>query len=238
MTEEEAEMRWTNESTNSKDLGIITDQHGPPKRPLRIRVKVADKVNFSNAYSRKRKSVLQDMGIKNASDDDVHRLAKRAMANHDKAGSLTEDLDLQEIGQGMVTGGAGQAFNGFNLNVQDVRKLVPDEASDEDDEEDGASKAAAEEDGIVDGCKTGGGKPGKTPWFDRDRSINAATKQCKTNVKTTVDKHEKITKELLAAIKDLSCMYMCHHSNELIFRRRLCHWCSAIIRIRHSQFTA
>ena len=48
----EAEARWNQESANSKQMGIPTDQKGPERAPLRIRVHTADIVDQTRRYSR------------------------------------------------------------------------------------------------------------------------------------------------------------------------------------------
>jgi hypothetical protein len=197
MTEDEAELRWKQFAASPEDFGLLSDQGGPPKKPLRLRVKVADKVDFSNLYARKRKLNMSEQSIKNATSEDIERLSKKAMANHDKVGDLSKDIGLSEIAHGMVAGGAGQAFNGFNMNLQDITSLLPPGEEEDDEEQEEAGEGDPKADELV------GDKEGqKTRWFDKDRFVNAAIKTSSAIVKKTLGSHDKITEALSKAIED------------------------------------
>ena len=186
MTEEEAQSFWLQQSTNAAALGVITDQRGPAKRPLRIRVKTADMVNFVNHHDRKRKIVMEEKGLKKATEADLHRMAKRTMANHDKLGSGSADQSLADIAQGMVTGGGGEAFDNFNMNIQDIKQLLPDIQEAEEAPEEEAPEEEEEE---------------AKKWFDRDRAVNKVSRGAAKQVNSLKDAHGKILTSLGAAIK-------------------------------------
>ena len=54
MQKHEAEARWNNEATNYKEMGIASDQKGPGRAPLRLRVHTADLVDQTRRYTREK----------------------------------------------------------------------------------------------------------------------------------------------------------------------------------------
>lgn len=177
MMEEEASSKWLTMSAQKDHDATPHDMKGPPKKPLRLAVKVADKVVHSNAFKRSRKLVMEEKGNKNASQEEIDRLVKKAMTNHD---ATAQAIEAGDVTRRMVSSGsAGDAFAGVGMNMDDVTNLLPDAgANDEDDSEAEAQDEDAAS--LVDGSDTTKGK--NKVWFDRDRSINQALKLCGARV--------------------------------------------------------
>ena len=70
LTEEEAELKWKTETADLNNRDIMADNLGPAKKPLRIRVHTADKVNFTNSYAKKRKVEMSERPNKKAMQED------------------------------------------------------------------------------------------------------------------------------------------------------------------------
>ncbi len=213
MSDEDATLEWARLSSNIESLGLITDQRGPPKEPLRIRVKTSDKVNFKNAHSRKRKILMEEKGLKKCEDEDIDRLTKRTLANHDKIGTGSSDVDLAGLAQGMVTGGAGEAFNNFNMNIQDITKLVQEIVVKEEQEDGDAEDAEVAEPGK---------KRAKVPWFDRDRSVNAASRAAQKQIDKVKHVFRKVIDALgqaITQVEQLPASEQVHYAGELKIAR-------------------
>ena len=207
-SEEEAKDMWKYFSTNRVQLKIPCDNRGPAKAPLRLRIVVADKVNYRSSYLRCKELEMMEAPLKKGTQEDIDRLTKRAMSNHDKIGSSAADVGIQEAACNMIAAGGGEAFNEANIGLTDITQLAPDisdEENDEEEEEDDDDNEQEQEQGAGGGSAAGAGngtakakakakdkekEQEEQIWFERDRKLNAAYKTLDAtykSVKTEVD---------------------------------------------------
>lgn len=128
---------------------------------------------------------MKGQSIKKAKEEDVEKLAKGLMVNHDRIqGGLSES----DAAKAFVNGGDMEGI-GFALN--DVSALLPEEESDGPEEE------AEEQDGQDDQEDSKKARrEGKKKWFDRDREVNKAQRLMTTAV-TKVQNNATTAKEQL-----------------------------------------
>ena len=97
-TEEEAQEKW-NKLNRECD---IRDQDGPEKKPLRLAVKTHDVVKDVNSVGLKRKMVCEEKGNKKATKEDLERMGKRIMMNHQGGAAGAVSMDLESLASTMV----------------------------------------------------------------------------------------------------------------------------------------
>ncbi len=54
---------------------LVCDMKGPAKKPLRLAIKVRDLLNLDSSLKRTQQVVTEDRALKNASQEDIDKLA-------------------------------------------------------------------------------------------------------------------------------------------------------------------
>ncbi|OLQ13846.1 hypothetical protein AK812_SmicGene2046 [Symbiodinium microadriaticum] len=205
-TEEEAQAKWDALSAQVKEGTVISDLKGPAKKPLRIAITKEDMIYNYNNLSKKRS---------------IQKAVKRVMSNHDSVGgSAALPQSIDEMAKLMVSGGAGAAFDAANIQVGDVRNLMPvqmevDESGDTKADKDGAKdKNAAEDEESAEEEKD---KEKPRRWFDKDRNINTAQRSLVSQEKKLRETYDQSVWELtshLNYIRALSSEERLHYKGE------------------------
>ncbi|CAE7445809.1 CCB1, partial [Symbiodinium necroappetens] len=205
-TEEEAQAKWDALSAQVKEGTVISDLKGPAKKPLQIAITKEDMIYNYNNLSKKRS---------------IQKAVKRVMSNHDSVGgSAALPQSIDEMAELMVSGGAGAAFDAANIQVGDVRNLMPvqmevDEPGDTKADKDGAKdKNAAEDEESAEEEKD---KEKPRRWFDKDRNINAAQRSLVSQEKKLRETYDQRVSELtshLNYIRALSSEERLHYKGE------------------------
>jgi hypothetical protein len=114
-----------------------------------------------------RKVVMHGQQTKKATAEDVEKMSKSLMVNHDKIqGRVSES----EAARSFVS---SDNMDGISITLNDVSLLVPDEDAQDEAEEDAEEK---DEEGEEDTTE----KKSKKKWFDRDREVNKAQRQMRS----------------------------------------------------------
>ena len=210
-TEEEAQSKWDKLAARVGDADVISDHKGPSKKPLRLAIIREDMVYNYSQLAKKRKVEFSDKAQKKVDDAGIQKTVKRVMSNHDSvaagAGGLGSIPSGAELGSLMVQGGAGSAFDGVNMQVGDVRNLVP--AADADpntDEHDAPKKTEEDGDDNMGSEPEEKDDPKKTKWFDKDRAVNNAQKALAAQEKKLLETYETRMKELEEALETINNM--------------------------------
>ncbi|CAE7040338.1 unnamed protein product [Symbiodinium sp. CCMP2592] len=170
-TEEEAQAKWDSLSAKVKEGTVISDLKGPAKKPLRIAITREDMVYNFNKIAKKRSLEFQDKAQKKMDEAGIQKQLKRVMSNHDSVGGSALPQSSEEMAQLMVSGGAGAAFDAANIQVGDVRNLLPEEM---DVDAKGEANDEDKEKPAVDDEESGDDDKKRPKWFDKDRAINTA----------------------------------------------------------------
>jgi hypothetical protein len=109
----------------------------------RIRVKTGDDVDYVEKFGVRKKLQLLSKSVKNPTQQDVAKLSKKAVTNHE---GLLEDagFDLKKVAGHMVAGGkSGGAFHASACVVPNVRDLLPSPATKEKQKTGGGGAGAS-----------------------------------------------------------------------------------------------
>ena len=128
---------------------------------------------------------MQGAQQKKATEEQVKKMSKGLMANHDKI--------MGSLGSGDVasTFASTDDMEGISAGLGDISALAPQDASDIEEENEDVEGDEQEE----------SKNPPKPKWFDKDRSVVRATKQLDAAVGKVKEMANKVKEELTSAIK-------------------------------------
>ncbi|MCP4243678.1 MAG: hypothetical protein GY772_24250 [bacterium] len=182
-SEEDAKARWAEWVKRKDELGIVHDLKGPnPQFPLRLRVPTGDEVNYATSYIREKRMSCEAAAKKKPTQDDLDRVSRKCLLDHEKIGNPEGDVALHSIAQRLVTGANGDALEGGNVLIGDITDLLQTAESGSDPVAPDATAAATagNEDEKAEAAENEACEPSakkQKSWFDKDRACLAARRE-------------------------------------------------------------
>ncbi|CAL1151620.1 unnamed protein product [Cladocopium goreaui] len=193
LTKQEAASKWDELVATYEALGIPHDHKGPAKASLRLRIHTEDLVDDVKRVAKEKKVVMHGQQTKKATAEDVEKMSKSLMVNHDKIqGGVSES----EAARSFVS---SDNMDGISITLNDVSLLVPDEDAQDEAEEDAEEK---DEEGEEDTTE----KKSKKKWFDRDREVNKAQRQMSTALSQVQTKASAVKEQLEKVLAEVAAL--------------------------------
>lgn len=152
----QAEIKWDEMADAAGQGKWLTNNHGPPSEPVQLRIKVADRVTFRNAFEHSKvQEIQQNKEVKKATLESVEAGTRSLLRDHEKGlGRDGKQKDFGAIAQAMLAAsefdaGGGlersSAFAGpgvFMPNIENMKDEI-DDAKQEELQKKEEKKAAA-----------------------------------------------------------------------------------------------
>ena len=132
---------------------------------------------------------------KKATAEDVEKMSKSLMVNHDKIHGGFSELEAARAFVG------SDSMDGISVALNDVSALVPDEDGQDEVEEEAEEK---DEEGEEEATE----KKSKRKWFDRDREVNKAQRQMNTALSQVQNKATGVKEQLEKVLAEHAALPM------------------------------
>ena len=141
----QAEQKWSEMEESASTGQWVSSQKGPPKEPLLLRIKVADKVTFRNSFEHaKIQEAQQNREMRKVSTESLEAGRRSLLKDHDRGiGRDGQHQDFGAIAQSMVAsstssaaGGAARtsAFAGHGVFMPNLEGMKDEIAEDQQEE--------------------------------------------------------------------------------------------------------
>lgn len=144
LSQDDAQARWDMWAANFKSMEIIHDYLSPNvSKPLRLRVPMADDVDFVNRAVDAKMVTNSEAIVKKPGDDKIEQMKSRIMTGFEKQGNASANAGRMQTAQSMVSAGAGEAFSDVGVVLPDITVLGLEQQLREAGEEQAAGPGSA-----------------------------------------------------------------------------------------------